>query len=392
MVLINDGADVFGRRVGERVVLKQREHFRRALQQAHAEIDEPRVFAISAQGREPHLPIQPRLVRRDEARTPLQVPRFVIEFIRQPGLTVVAPFDNDLEQDHRPAPEQAQPPWQEDEERHDQLDLEHQHDRSFLRPFGQLLEVPGRPGRQRLRFVMEVKGGQVAPGPIAAEQLDAARGKHETKQQPANQPKHRRGRRPFARQAGKQPHGRKKIARKPVSKSKFERNQVDHAQTTKKCPADQMVTGPVNVISPEERGQSGEGAPMRRHQPIGPLRDGRHGRDLLIKPQRPAFQRAIAERAEDRFCGTVNAAIGLDQMHRYFQSFPGQFGKLIGNSIVLQREIFDAITGGLLPAVDPAATKAAVAIEHQQRLRRRRSDLNDFGHGGRCNRGQELRE
>src|SRR5947207_4498139 len=51
---------------------------------------------IVAQGRKPHLPVQPRLMGFDELGTPFKVTRFIFKFIFKPGHLVIASLDNDL--------------------------------------------------------------------------------------------------------------------------------------------------------------------------------------------------------------------------------------------------------------------------------------------------------
>ena len=81
---------------GERIIFQQREHIGRALKQAEAEVHEPRVLPVVAQRGEPHLPVQSRLVRLDEAGTTLRVAGFPFEFVRQPGDAVIAALDDDF--------------------------------------------------------------------------------------------------------------------------------------------------------------------------------------------------------------------------------------------------------------------------------------------------------
>ena len=52
---------------------------------------------VEAQRCEPHLPIQSRLVRRDEARPAVHITRFPFEFVGVPGDAIVASFDDDFE-------------------------------------------------------------------------------------------------------------------------------------------------------------------------------------------------------------------------------------------------------------------------------------------------------
>ena len=96
MVIINDGANVTGRCIGERVVLEQAQYIWRTLQKAEAEIDEPGVVAVIAERGEPHLPVQARLVRSDEFWPPFEVAGLVFEFVFDPCDAVIAALDDNF--------------------------------------------------------------------------------------------------------------------------------------------------------------------------------------------------------------------------------------------------------------------------------------------------------
>ena len=68
----------------------QRQHFRRALQQAHAEVDEPGIGARVAERGKPHLPIESRLMRRDERRSAIERAGFRTKRIFLPLDAIVA--------------------------------------------------------------------------------------------------------------------------------------------------------------------------------------------------------------------------------------------------------------------------------------------------------------
>src|SRR5688572_31671690 len=68
VVFINERADVSRGRAGERIRRKQLRGGMRSFEQSPAALEEPWVVPEVAQGSEPHLPIQPGLVRRDERR------------------------------------------------------------------------------------------------------------------------------------------------------------------------------------------------------------------------------------------------------------------------------------------------------------------------------------
>src|ERR1051325_8728277 len=68
VILVNPRAQVTWRVLGEWIRLHQGKHLRRSLQEFSAKRNEPIVAAIGFQRREPHLPIQPRLVRLHKSR------------------------------------------------------------------------------------------------------------------------------------------------------------------------------------------------------------------------------------------------------------------------------------------------------------------------------------
>jgi hypothetical protein len=96
MVIVNDGANVTGRGIGEGVAFEQTQDVRRTLQKTDAEIDEPGVVAVIAQRSEPHLPIQARLMGGDEFWASIGIAGLVFEFVFQPRDAVVAAFDDNF--------------------------------------------------------------------------------------------------------------------------------------------------------------------------------------------------------------------------------------------------------------------------------------------------------
>ena len=58
-------------------------------------------------------------------------------------------------------------------------------------------------------------------------------------------------------------------------------------------------------------------------------------------------------------------AIRVDELHRLRALLTSQFGKTRRDSRVLEGDIFDTITGALLPPRDPATAEIAVAVEDQ---------------------------
>src|SRR5207244_12434937 len=81
MIFVQHGAEVARRFFGKRILFEQREHLRGALGQANQEVHKPRIAAIITEGGEPHLPVESRLVRRDEGGPALWVVRLPVEMV-----------------------------------------------------------------------------------------------------------------------------------------------------------------------------------------------------------------------------------------------------------------------------------------------------------------------
>src|SRR5262249_38316456 len=90
VVVVQGGAQEPGRTSGKRILREQGRHRRRSLEQPGTEGEKPPVLLVRAEGREPHLPVEPRLVRRHEARTAAEVSRLPAELVGLPGFAVVA--------------------------------------------------------------------------------------------------------------------------------------------------------------------------------------------------------------------------------------------------------------------------------------------------------------
>src|ERR1051325_1282817 len=93
--------------VRERIPGKEPEHRRGPLQEADEQIPEPRRRLEAAEGREPHLPVEPGLVRLDEPGAPHHAARLVPGLVRAPGGPVVAALEDDLLATGRHHPEEA---------------------------------------------------------------------------------------------------------------------------------------------------------------------------------------------------------------------------------------------------------------------------------------------
>src|SRR5437764_6000593 len=95
-IAIKRRANVTRRSFWKRIPLEERYDFWLAAQKGDHCLNKPRIFPIRTKGREPHLPIQPRLMRRTPARRAHYVTRFPFEFVRPPIDSVGAAFDHNL--------------------------------------------------------------------------------------------------------------------------------------------------------------------------------------------------------------------------------------------------------------------------------------------------------
>src|ERR1019366_2454597 len=95
-VVVQDGANVFGRRLRKRVSLEQTEHLWGTLQQPKHKLAEPRRLAIVSQRREPHLPIQAWLKRCNPARGAVRIAYLVFEIVSEPGFAIIAALNHNL--------------------------------------------------------------------------------------------------------------------------------------------------------------------------------------------------------------------------------------------------------------------------------------------------------
>ena len=95
-VSIESSPDVSRRFLRKRIARKESRHVRFAFEQPNFEVVDPRVFSRRSQRGEPHLPIEPRLMRRAPARRTHHIAWFPFEFVRQPIDPVRAAFDHDL--------------------------------------------------------------------------------------------------------------------------------------------------------------------------------------------------------------------------------------------------------------------------------------------------------
>ena len=96
VILVQHCSDVAGRFLRKRISVKQREDIWRTFKEADEEIEEPFVLPIGTERGKPHLPIEPRLMRRDETWAIVNIAGLPAEGIGPPDLSFVAAFDDDL--------------------------------------------------------------------------------------------------------------------------------------------------------------------------------------------------------------------------------------------------------------------------------------------------------
>src|SRR5690349_5218806 len=80
-ILVELGADRARRDIAERIAAQQTPHVRFSAQQLVDQAYEPGLVFDAAQRREPHLPVEPVVVRGDHAWAPAHVARFAFELV-----------------------------------------------------------------------------------------------------------------------------------------------------------------------------------------------------------------------------------------------------------------------------------------------------------------------
>src|SRR5215510_2382809 len=96
VVRVYHGADIAWWSVRKGVMGEQTNHGWGPLQQPLYKMSEPGLVLGTPQGREPHLPIEPRHMGSDKTRGPHDVTRLPGEGIGEPGLAIVAALDDDF--------------------------------------------------------------------------------------------------------------------------------------------------------------------------------------------------------------------------------------------------------------------------------------------------------
>ena len=92
-IAIKSGADEPRRGLRKRILGQESRDLRLSLKQTNHEPDEPGIFLGRSERGEPHLPVEPRLMRRAPTGRTHYISRFPFEFVRQPIDPISAAFD-----------------------------------------------------------------------------------------------------------------------------------------------------------------------------------------------------------------------------------------------------------------------------------------------------------
>ncbi len=95
-IAIKSRADEPRRGLRKRISGQESRDLRFSLEQTNHELNEPGIFSGRSERGEPHLPVEPRLVRRAPTRRTHYISRFPFEFVRQPLDPIGAAFDHNF--------------------------------------------------------------------------------------------------------------------------------------------------------------------------------------------------------------------------------------------------------------------------------------------------------
>ena len=101
---------------------------------------------------------------------------------------------------------------------------------------------------------------------------------------------------------------------------------------------------------------------------------------MFVPVEQPVLARMVSERAKGCFRSAENGAICLDQVQGSFEDGVRQLRKSSRSALILKREIIHLLTGNLLPAPDPEATKGAFSVVDGQWLSRWRGCVDGGFH------------
>ena len=134
------------------------------------------------------------------------------------------------------------------------------------------------------------------------------------------------------------------------------------------------MRGLLDVLPPEKACQERKPGAVFGDETVEPFGDGSNAGDSLVQPQRPLLIRRDGPCAKDRFGSRVDVPTRVDELHGLLALLASQFRKARCDGWVLEGDVFDAVTGALLPARDPATAEIAIAVEDQYGLGGWRSD------------------
>src|ERR1051325_6756402 len=96
VVQVQPGSHILRRTSRKWIESQQSKHARLPVQQPCQKMLKPRILLITPQSQKPHLPVEPRLVRRDYRRGAQRISGLIRELVRQPILAVVRALHHDF--------------------------------------------------------------------------------------------------------------------------------------------------------------------------------------------------------------------------------------------------------------------------------------------------------
>ena len=95
-IILNSRSEKARGSIRKRISGQKLENILFSFQQTNAEIPEPRILLRGSQSREPHLPVQPGLIRSDKTGRPRKIAGFVSKFIGFPLSPIAGPLNHDF--------------------------------------------------------------------------------------------------------------------------------------------------------------------------------------------------------------------------------------------------------------------------------------------------------
>ncbi len=147
-----------------------------------------------------------------------------------------------------------------------------------------------------------------------------------------------------------------------------ERREVAQTERAQEERGGAEVRGLLDGTAPEESRQRGCGGPVARHRAIGEFRARGEARDPSVDRAQHALPRHLLERAQDGRRAREHAAVRQHELERARERLLRDLRKALRH--FLRRRVVHARAGPRLPARNPLAAKAAIAVEDRQRPRR----------------------